>query len=203
MVRRSRFRLRALLIFVAVAAVLFLARARWLPWLTYPLIHDDGPAKADVAVVLAGDLNGFRVIKAAGLVRDGYVPYALVSGPSLFDGHESDLAISYAVRMGFPAEWFVSLPHAGLSTKEEARIILPELRRRNVKCFLLVTSDYHTARAGRVFRAAERAAGGGPEMRVVAAPDAYFQRESWWWHREARKIVLTEWLKTFADAVGM
>ena len=203
MVRRSRFCLGALLFLLIVVTVVFAARSIWLPRLTDPLIRDDGPAKADVAVVLAGDLNGFRVIKAAGLVRDGYVPFALVSGPSLFDSHESDLAISYAVRMGFPAEWFVSLPHAALSTQEEARVILPELRRRNVHRFLLVTSDYHTARAGRVFRAAERASGGGPEMRVVASSDLYFRRESWWRNRESRKMVFMEWMKTVTGALGM
>lgn len=203
MVRRTRFCLGALLFVLVVAAVAFAARATWLPWLTDPLIRDEGPAKADVAVVLGGDLNGFRIIKAAGLVRDGYVPYALVSGPSLFDRHESDLAISYAVHLGFPAEWFVGLPHTALSTRDEARVILPELRRRNVHRFLLVTSDYHTARAGRVFRAAERASGGGLEMRVVAAPDEYFHRESWWRNRESQKIFLVEWLKTVASALGM
>lgn len=203
MIRRSRLLPWALLFFLIVAAAAYAARAAWLPWLAYPLIRDDGPAKADVAVVLAGDLNGYRLIKAATLVRDGYVPYVLVSGPSMFDTHESDMAIAFVVRKGFPAEWFESLPHAARSTKEEARVILPELRRRNVHRFLLVTSDFHTARAGRVFRAAERAAGGGPEIRVVASPDYYFRRESWWRVREARKIVLDEWLKTFAAALGI
>jgi len=183
--------------------VLFLARFLWLPWLAYPLIHDDGPAKADMAVVLAGDWNGFRILKAAGLVRDGYVPTVLVSGPEIFDTHESDLAISFAAHRGFPAEWFIPLPHDAHSTREEAGIILAELQRRKIRSFLLVTSDYHTGRAGRIFRAAERAAGGGPAMRVVAAPDRDFQRESWWRQREARKIVLLEWVKTFATALGM
>jgi uncharacterized SAM-binding protein YcdF (DUF218 family) len=188
---------------LAVAAVLFLAHSLWLPWAAYPLVRDEGPEKADVAVVLGGDLNGLRLIRAAGLVRDGYVPYVLVSGPAIFDEHESDLDISYAVRRGFPREWFVSMPHSGLSTKEESRIILTELRRRNVHRFLLVTSNYHTGRAARIFRAAERAYGGGLEMRVVAAPDPYFRPESWWRQREARKMLLMEWMKNFAGALGM
>jgi uncharacterized SAM-binding protein YcdF (DUF218 family) len=199
--RRSRF--RALLFSLVLVAALFLARSLWLPWLAYPLIHDDGPAKADVAVVLAGDWNGYRIDKAAALVRDGYVPYVLVSGPMVFDTHESDLAIARAVHRGSPAEWFVSLPHDAHSTREEGGVILAELRRRGIQRFLLVTSDYHTGRAGRIFRALERASGGGPEMRVVAAPDRYFHPESWWRQRQAQKTVLEEWLKTFATALGM
>ena len=81
--------------------------------------------------------------------------------------------------------------------------MLAELRRRNVRSFLLVTSDYHTARAARVFRAALRAEGGGPAMRVVSAADEYFRPDSWWRTRQAQKTFLTEWCKTFASAFGV
>ena len=81
-----------------------MAHALWLPWLGYLLIHDDGPAKADMAVVLAGDFYGHRIEKAAELVRAGYVPAALVSGPAgMYGNYESDLAIPYIVRKGYPA----------------------------------------------------------------------------------------------------
>jgi uncharacterized SAM-binding protein YcdF (DUF218 family) len=199
------FRPRFFLLFLVVLLVVsFLARSWWLPAVGYALIHDDGPGKADIAVVLAGDSRGHRIIRAAELVRDGYVPIVLVSGPQGSYGfHESDLAIRYIENRGFPAEWFVALPHEALSTREEAAIILPELRRRNVKRFLLVTSNYHSARARRIFLAAERANGGGPEIRVVAAPDHFFAPDSWWHTRESQKIVFFEWSKTVATAFGM
>jgi uncharacterized SAM-binding protein YcdF (DUF218 family) len=65
--------------------------------------------------------------------------------------------------------------------------------------YLLVTSDYHTGRAGRIFRA--RSA--GLEVHVVAAPDEYFDPDAWWRNREARKTFLIEWQKTLATFVGM
>jgi len=56
---------------------------------------------------------------------------------------------------GLPAQWFIALPEFGPQHPEEAQAVLAELRRRNVRSFLLVTSDYHTARARRIFLAAD------------------------------------------------
>jgi uncharacterized SAM-binding protein YcdF (DUF218 family) len=64
-----------------------------------------------------------------------------------------------------------------------------------VKRVLLVTSNYHTRRAGWIFRRA------APEMEifVVAAPDEYFRPEDWWKSREAEKTFAFEWMKTVAE----
>ena len=72
-------------------------------------MRDDGPAKADIAVVLAGDYYGHRIDKGgrAGAAR-AMCRSVLVSGPHGFYGmHECDLAIAFAVRQGYPAEWFI------------------------------------------------------------------------------------------------
>jgi uncharacterized SAM-binding protein YcdF (DUF218 family) len=202
--RLRSFRLKLLAAGLVLAAVLIFSHGLWLPWLGYALVHDDGPAKADIAVVLAGDYVGHRIGKAAALVREGYVPAAIVSGPPGFYGlHESDYAIAYALRQGFPAQWFIALPHAALSTREEAAVVLAELRRRHVRSFLLVTSDYHTARARRIFLATERVMGGGPAIRTVAVPDEYFRPDSWWRNREGQKTAFFEWCKTVATALGV
>ena len=194
---------RFLLGLVLVVAVLFLARSLWLPAIAFALIRDDGPAKADLAIVLGGDYYGHRILKAAELVRQGYVPAVLVSGPPGFYGaHETELAIPFAVRHGYPAEWFIGFTHAELSTRGEVRVIVAELRRRNVRSVLLVTSDYHSARAARLFRSAERAAGGGPALRTVVASDEFFHPGSWWRSRQGQKTVFFEWSKTVATAFG-
>lgn len=201
--RRSRH-LRFALALAVFALAAFLTRPLWLAALGRALVRDDGPAKADIAVVLGGDYYGRRIRKAAELARAGYVPAVLVSGPPGFYGvHECDLAIPFAVRQGYPAEWFIPLPHSALSTREEAGIILSELRRRSVRSFLLVTSASHSGRAARIYRAAARAMGGGPAMRVVAVPDEFFRPDSWWHTREGQKTAFLEWCKTFATAVGM
>ena len=197
-------RLRFFLLLALISVVLFLTRAWWLAGMAQALIDDERPDKADIAVVLAGDWWGGRILKAGELVRAGYVPLVLVSGPEGNYGfYESDLSIPFAVRHGFPADWFVALPNRSRSTKEEAAAVLPELRRRNVKSFLLVTSNYHTGRARRIYLAAERAAGGGPPFRTVASSDRYFQATSWWRTREGQKTTFLEWSKTVATVFGL
>ncbi|MGA1996641.1 MAG: YdcF family protein [Bryobacteraceae bacterium] len=186
---------------IVIALALAVATHSW--WLTVLgrlLVRDQGPARAEIAVVLAGDYYGNRVLRAAELVKQGYVPAVLVSGPHMLYGYyECDLEIPFAVQRGYPAGWFIRSPNEALSTREEAGAILTDLRRRGVHRFLLVTSDYHTARAARIYRAAAP----DLDMRVVAAPDNYFRADGWWHNREGRKTFVVEWLKTVANALGI
>ncbi len=158
------------------------------------------PVAADAIVVLAGDFYGQRILKACALVRQGFAPVALVSGPSGNYGyHESELAIPFAVRNGCAPEWFAAVPNDCKSTRDEARVFAAELRRRNARRYLLVTSNYHTRRAGRLFRSAV------PDLTVtvVAAPDVEFNPDTWWHSREARKIFVFEWMKTVTEWFGV
>jgi uncharacterized SAM-binding protein YcdF (DUF218 family) len=201
--RRRSFIPRFLILLAVLAVVLGVSYRLWLPLIGRALVHDDGPAAADIAVVLGGDNWGHRIETAGMLVRRGLVPTVLVSGPPGFYGeHETDLAIPFAVRKGFPEQWFVAFPNDALSTREEAGALLAELRRRGVHRVLIVTSDFHSARARRIFLATEKAMGGGPELRMVAAPDQFFHADSWWRGRESQKTAFIEWWKTLATALG-
>jgi uncharacterized SAM-binding protein YcdF (DUF218 family) len=173
----------------------FLFHARILAALGSYLDQSGPPEKADVAYVLAGDSRGHRILKAAELVREGYAPHAVVSGPAGAYGHyESDLAIPFAVQAGYPESEFIPFPNHALSTREEAEAAVQELRSLGAHRVLLVTSLYHTRRAGGLFRSI------APEMTfiVVASPDEFFTKDGWWRDREARKTFLYEWLKTIA-----
>ena len=201
--RRFPFFAKFLFAIVILVVIAVLGRSLWLPWVGYALVRDDGPAKADIAVVLAGDFFGHRVEKAAQLAKQGYVPAVLLSGPpGVYGRNEADLEVEFITGEGYPAQWFIPFPDLAHSTREEAAFILQELRRRNVHSFLLVTSDFHSARAARIFLAAERAMGYQPQIRVVTAADEYFRADSWWREREAQKIVFFEWSKTIATALG-
>ncbi len=164
------------------------------------LVRSEAPQKADIAVVLAGDSAGNRILKAAELVREGYAPQALVSGPAgLYGFDECDLAIAFAEKHGFPASYFIPFPNHTHSTKEEAAAILAELRRRGVHAVLLVTSNYHTHRAAGIYRA------DAPDLRfiAIAAPDEYFSPAGWWKNREGRKTFAFEWIKTVSEWIGL
>jgi len=200
---RRSFGFKFSIAFGVLLVALILTSSLWLTAMGGALVHDDGPAKADIAVVLGGDYWGNRILTAGGLVRAGYVPAVLVSGPPFYGGNESDAAIQFAVAKGYPAQWFIPAPHKVLNTRDESRALLEDLRRLKVRSFLLVTSDYHTARSRRLFLAAERAVGGGPGIRMVAAPDQFFTAGAWWRNREGRKTAFMEWLKTITGALGI
>ncbi len=191
--------LRWLIPLTALAAVVALHPA-WLRLLGAWLLKGEEPFRAEAVVVLAGDGYGHRIRTAAELVRQGYAPKVLVSGPDgLYGYHECDLAIPYATKLGYPAAWFVPLPNSANSTRAEARALLAECRRRNIRKFMVVTSTYHTRRAGSIFRWLAPEA----ELRVVAAPDPLFDPRSWWRTRAGLKIVLLEWEKTIAGWLGI
>ena len=195
-----RFFLALLLVTVAAAA----ASPWWLPRIGTVLVEDDGPAKADIGVVLGGDYWGYRIEKAAQLIQQRYIPQALISGPPGFYGlHESDLAIAFIVNKGYPRDGFIPFAHDALSTEAEADVVLRELRRRNVHSYLLITSDFHSRRAARTFRYVGRKLGYTPAVRAVPAGDRLFRLDRWWKDREGQKAVFFEWTKTFAFAAGL
>ena len=190
-----------------VLLALAATHAWWMTALGRLLVNDQGPAHADIAVVLAGDYYGNRVVRAAELVKQGYVPKVLVSGPDMLYGfYECDLEIPFAVKRGYPEGWFIREPNRARSTREEAAVVLADLRGRGVHRFQLVTSDFHTARAARIYRAQLqrlRATDPDLDMRVVAAPDKYFRADGWWRNREGQKVFVMEWLKTVANLAGL
>lgn len=163
------------------------------------LVEDDQPQTAQAVVVLGGD-PGPRILKAAQLAQAGYAPYILVDGPKLLMEHESDLTIAYAVLKGYPAQLFRSLPLPDRmnSTKEESVFVGKYLREHGIHKILLVTSNYHTARAGRLMRRANP----GLWVVTVAAPDSSFHPDSWWKSREGQKTALLEWAKTISERLG-
>jgi uncharacterized SAM-binding protein YcdF (DUF218 family) len=196
-VKKTRIALLLALACVVAAAVF---HAVILGALGAYLVQAGPPGKADIIVVLAGDSSGNRIVKAADLVRAGYAPRVLVSGPAgMYGFYESELEIRFAEKAGYPESYFLAFPNHSHSTKDEGEVILPELRRMGVRSVLLVTSDFHTHRAGRIYRAL------APDMRfiVVAAPDEYFTPDGWWKVREARKTFLFEWMKTVAGWLGL
>jgi uncharacterized SAM-binding protein YcdF (DUF218 family) len=172
----------------------------WLAALGGYLVRAEPPVQADMIVVLAGDFSGNRILAAGDLVRRGFAPKALVSGTSGEYGlHETDLAIPFAVRHGYPASYFVALPNDSRSTKAEADEVLAALGKWRARRVDIVTSNFHTRRAGNIYRAKAP----GLEIHMVAAPDVSFTPDGWWKDRDARKTFLMEWTKTVTAWFGM
>lgn len=189
--------LAALAILLAGSYVL---RERLLFGLGQVLVRAEAPRKADAIVVLGGDWRGSRILKAAELAEAGFAPRVLVSGVrGMYGNAEADLAIEFAVRHGAPRGIFLAAHDDVMSTEGEAEGDVRILRRMGVHSYLLVTSDYHTRRAGRAFgRVAPEM-----EMHTVASDDPMWNGGYWWRTREARKTWLLEMSKTLADPLGL
>jgi uncharacterized SAM-binding protein YcdF (DUF218 family) len=165
------------------------------------LVHTDPLIKADAVLVLAGDWNGDRILKGAELVKEGYAPIVLVSGPmALYGLNEADLAIDYAVRHGYPREVFVPMVSDAFSTRDEVAFFVPELRRRGIHRLLIVSSDFHTHRARKLFR---DSLGSEIDIRMIAARDRHFTPDGWWKDREGQKTFFYEWSKTIGTVFGL
>lgn len=193
-----RFRTILLLFILFITAWYF--HTAWLGWLGHALIQEDPLFKADVIAVLAGDTVGERITRAVELAQQQWAPRILVSsaGPN-FDTSEGELAIQYAVRRGSSRDLFELITHEADSTKEEAVILAAECRRRGVKKLLLVTSDYHTRRAGNIFRSVAP----DIEVRTVGSKTKSFNPDTWWTVRPSRKVWLMEAMKTVANWLRM
>jgi uncharacterized SAM-binding protein YcdF (DUF218 family) len=188
------------LLLAALALVVVVLHAPILGALGAYLVQAGPPQKADAALVLAGDGWGNRILTAAQLDRDGFVQQVLVSGPDGAYGlHDCDLAIPFAVKHGYPESYFMHMENSARSTMEEAQAVLPVIRGMGLKRILVVTSTYHTRRAGAIYRKL------APDLtiRVVAAPDQKFTADGWWRSREGQKTFLVEWEKTVANWLGL
>jgi uncharacterized SAM-binding protein YcdF (DUF218 family) len=189
-----------LLVLIAIVVLGLFFRNTLLTALGSYLVKADAPEKADIALVLAGDGAGNRILTAAQLARQGFISQILVSGPSgVYGQYECDLAIPFAVKAGYPASYFLHFENDARSTQQEARDAIARLHQLGVHKILLVTSDYHTRRAGKIYRTA------APDLQfvVVAAPDVSFTASGWWHNRQAEKIAFNEWVKTLTEPFGI
>ena len=193
---RGRFFIAAVLLIL----LLLVTHTLWMSALARYLVDADAPAPADVVVVLAGDLTGKRLLTGAELVKRGLATKVLVSGPvGLFGAYESDYAIAYAVRRGYPESYFIPVTSKAKSTEQEAGAIISQLRKLGAHRVEIVTTNFHTRRAREVYRKMAP----DLELHVIAATDDTFRPEDWWHDRENRKTFLIEWMKTVAHWLGM
>jgi len=165
------------------------------------LITDDPLHPADAILVLAGDSReGDRVQHAVGLFKRGLAPLLVLSGtPMGFRTHEADVMRRHAEFLGVPSNRILTVKQNTDSTKEEAGVVVSILKRRGLKNVILVTANYHTARAKRIF---ERAAGPyGPHFLASPVDDGLFEPEGWWMRRRYAKTFVYEAIKTVWTAI--
>ena len=196
----NNWKLWIVVILVCLIAGLWIFSGPILRGLGSAMVKDGPPVKADMILVLAGDGAGYRILKGAELAREGYAPKVLVSnGGGTYGRQESDMAVDFAIQHGYSPDLFVVAHYHADSTVDEGRRALTLLRKRGAHKILIVTTLWHTARAGRIYRRLAP----DLEFQMVGSEDFNWNDGDWWKTREGRKTFFMEGVKTIADYLGI
>ncbi len=191
--RRLQYALWSVLVAVALLASL-------LRWGAYLLISDDPlPAHVDSTVVLQGSVLGqrARVAGAVRVLREGKTSRILVSVPRESYWGQAVAPIAYAdIKNKYGEETvrhidFCEIDDAD-STEEEAAALADCIEKRGLNSIAVVTSDYHTRRAGIIWRRTLRQRHSTVHLWVHAVPDPEFHASRWWCERRSAKTWLFE-----------
>jgi len=159
------------------------------------LLVRDRPERSDAIVVLAGDSENERYRRGMELLRAGYGNHLFLDAPSdsTYFGHTP---VEYAQAFlkqdtGDMSDKVSVCPFEQDSTLTETGFVAKCLESVHARSVLLVTSDFHTARAQSVFthRLPQY------QWSIAAAHDPRVFGTRWWQRREWAKTTFEEWLK--------
>ena len=189
--------IRTILAFGVLIILLHAFHAPILDRLGKVLVRSDEIKPADGIVVLTGDTTGERMNGAIKLLKSGYGKYIVFCGGRIYwQINYSELMLRQLKANGIGLDKVIwsdeKLPED--STYGEALINIKLLRQKNAQSFILVTSDYHSARSGRVYDSL--AAKHGMTAYVYPVQDPEIILDGWWKHRSSLKMVFLEWQKT-------
>jgi uncharacterized SAM-binding protein YcdF (DUF218 family) len=201
---RPQFRVLRWLLAAAIFVALCLLR-----WGGDLLIASDpAPQHVDAAVVLQGSIAAekVRIAGAANLLQQGIADRVLLSLPkeSYWGQSIPPVARAYLERTyGNDLAARVDFCETGEdvnSTVQEAQVLLPCIQQHHWHSVVIVTSNYHTRRAGKLWRRVTE-----PDENIhiwiegVADPEF---RQPWWRHRQSAKTWVTESMKLVWTILG-
>lgn len=161
------------------------------------VIREDERPQGDVAVVLGGAPR-YRAPTAVALWRAGKVRGIVAVGGS--HGHqEARRTVEVLATLGVPTDAVVVLAEDAPGTWDEAQRVAAAARERGWRRVVVVTSAYHTRRAGHLF---ETALGEDVSVCVCAAADEPWRADSWWRRPLHRRLLLAEPLKLLSWRSG-
>lgn len=193
--RRPWLRLTGVLLPLGTALCLVLWGGRLL------VATDPLPPRSDVLVVLAGSIRGEQVRRreAMRLLKEGRAERLVLSAPQVtyFGEWVPDLMRRHMERVyGLEtARHVVLCPHTASSTREEAEALRPCLEGGGWRTVVVVTSNYHTRRAGHVWREVVEDANRPIQIFVHGVSDGDFEPRGWWRRRRYAKTFVQETTK--------
>ena len=196
---------------VLLAAVL-VAVVVWLPFAGRFFSATDPLQRADLILVLAGARLD-RWLEAVDLYKEGWAPKVVLSpGPvsaleiklranGLKFPREGDLARDAVVSLGVPGDAVTVMPDGVDNTAAEAASLHRMLAPGSVHRVIVVTSPYHTRRAGFAFRREFKNTGIDIVMHASRYTEARPAR--WWTQRDDIRYLMNEIPKFIAYLAGL
>jgi uncharacterized SAM-binding protein YcdF (DUF218 family) len=167
------------------------------------LVTHESPQKADAIIVLGGEIPT-RGLTAADLYRQGLAAMVLVSpgrsSPRRKETiselkielpNDADLNRRVLIRLGVPPTAIHEIDEAE-GTIGEARALQAIVPRLGIRSVLVVTSKYHTRRAGMTFR---RVLGDSVQVQAIGSSYDDFQPSRWWQDRHDAHHLILEYQK--------
>jgi len=168
-----------------------------------PLIHEE-PIKPAEAIVVLGGGQGNRIEEGVRLYKKGFGKYLVFSGFKIYSGlYSHRLMKNYALELGVPEENIIAAPanEGGEgSTFGEGIANLRLMRKKHIRSFIVVTSNYHSRRAWKTYQNL-LASDHSLSFTVFPAKDPDFLVDSWWKHRKAKKTIFLEYIKTISNSI--
>lgn len=175
-----------------------------LHWGGYLLVAPDQvPNKVDAAVVLQGSYLGesVRIPEGIRLLREGTADRVLLSidngriwGEPLPPMARRFLQSRFGDRVSDRVEFCETGPEVN-STADEARVLTKCIQNRGWHKIVVVTSGYHTRRAGITWRRVLREQNAALEVSMHGVEDPEYSAERWWRERIYVKTWLLEMTK--------
>lgn len=210
---RRAARLRSLTVRTAglILSALAIAFLIFLPFAGRFFVRQDPLEKSDLILVLAG-ARIERWLEAVDLYNEGWAPRLVISpGPvepieaqlrarGVRYPREGELVRDAVLALGVPPDNVTILPDGVDNTADEAAA-LQHAFPSGLHRIIVVTSPYHTRRAGFAFRRAFR----GSDVQVVVRGSRYSRAEParWWRHREDVRFLMSEMPKFAAYLAGL
>jgi hypothetical protein len=175
-----------------------------LKWGGHLLIFDQPlPSHIDCAVVLQGSILGekARIAGAVRLVQQGISDKILISVPKESYWGQPMAPIAYAYNEKLYgreiADHFVFCETNDDvdSTEDESKVLFDCIQAQGWKSIAVVTSDYHTRRAGIIWRQLLRQRHSSIQLWVHAVSDPEFHASAWWRDRRSAKYWFLECTK--------
>lgn len=191
--------LRGAAVVAALPLIGWMLRHQTLSALGRFLVREDALVRADAIVVLGGAPMD-RAPLGAQLLREGWAPVIVFTGGvkddelALYGIDRSEAALGLdAARLDSALIPRAMILEVGTSTQEEAEAVRTQAVERHWSRIIVVTTEFHTRRAGRVFRKALGPAGVAVVMR--AAPGHDYEAARWWESEGGLLMVNNEYMK--------